>query len=236
MRGLGSGTPTASQQQQQQQQQVEMQKMQGQQPPLMNQQQQYQQQQPNLYRNPGANQSTRPTRPIMTPYGHTAAPFFAPFIQMPYSRIPGHQWNYGSMPGMASAYPPQYYIQSAPILAQGQHQQTRRNPAGDNSGLVNMQQVPLPQPQPPNQQSSPMTVSHDLLVMQQLQHPQQQQPPQQTPQQVTGGGQAPMDQHQPNPAQVSVGGPQPPPNALMSQIQLASHLAATGAAPVPPNR
>lgn len=85
-----------------------------------------------------------------------------------------------------------------------------------------------PPGQPPNQQSSPMTVSsHDLLVMQQMQH----QPPAQHTQQPQPGGVpgAPgqsMDQHQQNPnAQVNVGAPQPQ-HTMMPPLQLAPHMAA----------
>ncbi|XP_062563157.1 eukaryotic translation initiation factor 4 gamma 1 isoform X2 [Armigeres subalbatus] len=234
MRGLTSGTPTSSQQQ------SEMQKMQSQ-PPLMN--QPYQQ--PNMFRNAGANQNTRPTRAMVQAYHSTA---FIPATVFPVTYNPRlSQWpSYGSMPGMP--YQPHYYVQ--PNIIPSQHQQNRRNPGGENN-LVNvnnnysgapsngstnqlnplttipqMPQVQMPPGQP--NQSSPMTVSHDLLVMQQMHPP----PAQHTPQPGVPGapGQAPMDQHQQNPAQVNVGAPQPQ-HTMMSQMQLAPHMAAQQAAP-----
>ncbi|XP_065095481.1 eukaryotic translation initiation factor 4 gamma 3-like isoform X3 [Ochlerotatus camptorhynchus] len=211
MRGLGSGTPTSSQQQ------SDMQKMQSQ-PPLMN-QQQYQQQ--NLFRNAGTNQNTRQPR-AMVPAYHSA--FIAPVFPMPYNPRMNQWANYASMPGMPP-YSHQYYVPQGQFIS-GQHQQNRRNPGGENN-LVNMPQVQMP-PGQPNQQSSPMTVSHDLLVMQQLHPP----PTQHTPQSGVPGapGQAPIEQHQPNPAQVNVGAPQPQ-HTMMPQLQLAPHLTAPAAPP-----
>lgn len=181
MRGLGSGTPNSSQQQ------SDMQKMQSQ-PPLMN-QQQYQQQ--NLFRNAGGNQNTRQPR-AMVPTYHSA--FIAPVFSMPYNPRMNQWANYASMPGM-SPYQHQYYVPQGQFIS-GQHQQNRRNPGGENN-LVNMSQVQMPQGQP-NQQSSPMTVSHDLLVMQQLHQPSTQHTPQ--PGVPGAPGQAQIEQHQPNPA------------------------------------
>lgn len=208
MRGLTSGTPTSSQQQ------SDMQKMQSQ-PSLMS--QQYQPQ--SMFRGAGANQNTRPPRAAMV-QGYGTPPFL-PLYQFPGFPPRMGQWNYGSIPTMPFAQ--QYFAQPQHIIP-SQHQQSRRNPGGENN-LVNMSQVQMSQAQP-NQQSSPMGVSHDLLVMQQM-HPQptpQHSGPQ--PGLPPGApGQAPMDQHQPNPAQVNVGAPQPH-HTLMPQLQLAPHLPA----------
>lgn len=208
MRGLTSGTPTSSQQQ------SDMQKMQSQ-PSLMS--QQYQPQ--SMFRGAGANQNTRPPRAAMV-QGYGTPPFL-PLYQFPGFPPRMGQWNYGSIPTMPFAQ--QYFAQPQHIIP-SQHQQSRRNPGGENN-LVNMSQVQMSQAQP-NQQSSPMGVSHDLLVMQQM-HPQptpQHSGPQ--PGLPPGApGQAPMEQHQPNPAQVNVGAPQPH-HTLMPQLQLAPHLPA----------
>lgn len=232
MRGLTSGAPTSSQQQ------SEMQKMQSQ-PPLMN--QPYQQQ--NMFRSAGANQNTRPPRAMVPAFGTT---FIPTLYQIPYGPRMNQWGNYGSMPAMP--YSQQYFVPPQHIIS-NQHQQNRRNPGGENN-LVNVNsnysgtpsngstnqlnplttipQMPQVQMQPgqPNQQSSPMT--HDLLVMQQMHPP----PAQHTPQQGVPGapGQTPMDQHQPNPAQVNVGAPQPH-HTMMSQLQLAPHMATQQAAP-----